>query len=130
VIRRPGKTAPPTGGGSDVEITLRAMRFHGLVGILPHERDIPQPIEIDLTVTVAPGEGVIDYRELYALAANAVVGQTSFLEGLADRVAKSALGLSPRIRTARVAVRKPHVALPGPLAYAEVVVERRGAADA
>jgi hypothetical protein len=26
---------------------------------------------------------------------------------------------------ARVAVRKPHVALPGPLAYAEVVVERR-----
>jgi dihydroneopterin aldolase len=124
VIRRAGKTAP-SGGASDVEITLHAMRFHGLVGILPHERDIPQPIEIDLTVTVAPGEGVIDYRELYALAANAVVGQTSFLEGLAARVAKSALDHSPRIRTARVAVRKPHVALPGPLAYAEVVVERR-----
>ena len=124
MIRRPGKTAPPS-GASDVEITLRAMRFHGLVGILPHERDIPQPIEIDLTVTVAEGEGVIDYRELYALAANSVVGQTSFLEGLADRVAKSALKHSPRIRTARVAVRKPHVALPGPLAYAEVVVERR-----
>lgn len=124
MIRRAGKTAP-SGGSSDVEITLRAMRFHGLVGILPHERDIPQPIEIDLTVTVAPGEGVIDYRELYALAANAVVGQTSFLEGLAGRVAKSALDHSPRIRTARVAVRKPHVALPGPLAYAEVVVERQ-----
>jgi 7,8-dihydroneopterin aldolase/epimerase/oxygenase len=123
VIRRAGKSAPA--GGSAVEITLRAMRFHGLVGILPHERDIPQPIEIDLTVTVANGEGVIDYRELYALAANAVVGQMSFLEGLADRVAKSALEHSPRIRTARVAVRKPHVALPGPLAYAEVVVERQ-----
>jgi 7,8-dihydroneopterin aldolase/epimerase/oxygenase len=126
VIRRAGKTAPSSGGGAaDVEITLRAMRFHGLVGILPHERDIPQPIEIDLTVTVAPGEGVIDYRELYVLAANAVVGQTSFLEGLAGRVAKAALDHSPRIRTARVAVRKPHVALPGPLAHAEVVVERR-----
>jgi dihydroneopterin aldolase len=126
VIRRAGKTAPPTpSGDADVEITLKGMRFHGLVGILPHERDIPQPIEIDLTVTVAPGDGVIDYRELYTLAANAVVGQTSFLEGLAGRVAKSALDHSPRIRTARVAVRKPHVALPGPLAYAEVVVERR-----
>jgi 7,8-dihydroneopterin aldolase/epimerase/oxygenase len=124
VIRRAGKPTAPE-KGSAVEITLRAMRFHGLVGILPHERDIPQPIEIDLTVTVANGEGVIDYRELYAIAANAVVGQTSFLEGLADRVAKSALEHSPRIQSARVAVRKPHVALPGPLAYAEVVVERR-----
>jgi dihydroneopterin aldolase len=124
VIRRAGKPAPPT-SGSAVEITLRAMRFHCLVGILPHERDIPQPIEIDLTVSIAQGEGVIDYRDLYALAANAIVGQTSFLEGLADRVAKSALELSPRIRSARVAVRKPHAALPGPLAYAEVVVEHR-----
>jgi 7,8-dihydroneopterin aldolase/epimerase/oxygenase len=123
MIRRAGKTAQS--GDTPIEITLRAMRFHGLVGILPHERDIPQPIEIDLTVTVASGEGVIDYRELYAIAANAVVGQTSFLEGLADRIAKSALNHSARIRTARVAVRKPHVPLPGPLAFAEVVVERR-----
>lgn len=123
MIRRAGK--PASSGDTPIEITLRAMRFHGLVGILPHERDIPQPIEIDLTVTIASGEGVIDYRELYAIAANAVVGQTSFLEGLADRIAKSALDHSPRIRTARVAVRKPHVPLPGPLAYAEVVVERR-----
>jgi dihydroneopterin aldolase len=68
---------------------------------------------------------VIDYRELYSLCASSVAGQTSFLEGLATRVAKSALDLSPRVRVARVAVRKPHVALPGPLAYAEVVVERR-----
>jgi dihydroneopterin aldolase len=29
-----------------------------------------------------------------------------------------------RVRHARVAVRKPHVALPGPLAYAEVVVKQ------
>ena len=123
MIRRAGKPTAPE-KGSAVEITLRAMRFHALVGILPHERDIPQPIEIDLTVTVAAGEGVIDYRELYAVAANAVVGQMSFLEGLAERVAKSALAHSARVRTARVAVRKPHVALPGPLAHAEVVVER------
>ena len=31
------------------EITLRAMRFHALVGILPHERELEQPIEIDVT---------------------------------------------------------------------------------
>ena len=49
VIRRAGKSAPSTGPRrGDVEITLHAMRFHGLVGILPHERSTPQPIEIDL----------------------------------------------------------------------------------
>lgn len=121
MIRRASKT--PATGQPPFEIALRAMRFHGLVGILPHERDIAQPIEIDLSVTVGRGEGVVDYRELYAIAANAVVGQTSFLEGLADRIAKAALAHSPRIRSARVAVRKPHVALPGPLAFAEVLVE-------
>lgn len=123
MIRRARSAAAPDAAAH--EITLRAMRFHALVGILPHERDIPQPIEIDLTVTVAEGEGVIDYRELYGIAAGAVAGQTSFLEGLADRIAKGALAHSPRVRTARVAVRKPHVALPGPLAHAEVVIERR-----
>jgi dihydroneopterin aldolase len=107
------------------EITLRAMRFHALVGILAHEREIPQPIEVDLLVRVADGESIIDYRALYELTARVVEsGRIDFLEEIADRVARGALAHSARVRVARVAVRKPHVALPGPLAYAEVVVER------
>jgi dihydroneopterin aldolase len=46
------------------------------------------------------------------------------LEQIADRIALGAIEHNARVRTARVAVRKPHVALAGPLAYAEVVVER------
>jgi dihydroneopterin aldolase len=108
-----------------IEITLSAMRFHALVGILPHERTTPQPIEIDLRVGVADGEGIVDYRALYdAIAAVVNSGHIDFLEEIGDRVARAALGHSARIRAARVAVRKPHVALPGPLAYAEVVVAR------
>jgi 7,8-dihydroneopterin aldolase/epimerase/oxygenase len=107
------------------EITLQAMRFHALVGILPHERTVAQPIEIDVRVRVADGETVIDYRALYDAAAEVIAsGPLDFLEQIADRVASGALAHSPRVRSARVAVRKPHVALPGPLAYAEVVVER------
>lgn len=107
------------------EITLQGMRFHALVGILPHERTTPQPIEIDLRVQVADGDGIIDYRALYEVAARVVgAGPIDFLEDLADRVAIGALSHAARIRSARVAVRKPHVALPGPLAYAEVVIER------
>ena len=105
------------------EITLRGMRFHALIGILPHERTVPQPVEIDLTVRVAPGPGVVDYRRLYDLAASVVgSGPTDYLEEIGDRIARGAL--DERVRSARVAVRKPHVALGGPLDYAEVVVER------
>jgi dihydroneopterin aldolase len=112
-----------------VEITLRSMRFHALVGILPHERELTQPVEIDLTVAVSEGDGVIDYRALHGIAQEvASSGPIDFLEEIGDRVATAALAHSPRVRRARVAVRKPHVALGGPLDYVEVVVDR--AADA
>jgi dihydroneopterin aldolase len=108
------------------EIRLRGMRFHALVGVLPHERTVAQPIEIDLFVRVVDGEVVIDYRGLYDVVAGVVTaGPIDFLEEIGDRVASSALAHNSRIRLARVAVRKPHVALPGPLAYAEVVIERQ-----
>jgi dihydroneopterin aldolase len=107
------------------QITLRAMRFDALVGILPQERTTPQPIEVDVTVDVADGDGIVDYRALYAAAANVfAAGHIDYLEQIGERIAAAALGHSARIRRARVAVRKPHVALGGPLAYAEVVVER------
>jgi dihydroneopterin aldolase len=108
------------------EITLRAMRFHALVGILPHERELPQPIEIDLTARVGEGEGIVDYRRMYDATASVFAGgPIDFLEEIADRVADRLFEDHHRIVAVRVAVRKPHVALGGPLAYAEVAVDRR-----
>jgi dihydroneopterin aldolase len=107
------------------EVALDGMRFHALVGILPQERTTPQPIEIDLRVRVSASDAVVDYRALYDAAARVVQsGHIDYLEEIADRVADAALAHGPAVSTARVAVRKPHVPLPGPLAYAEVVVER------
>jgi 7,8-dihydroneopterin aldolase/epimerase/oxygenase len=107
------------------EINLQAMRFHALVGILPHERTVAQPIEIDLRVRVADGDIVVDYRALYSIVSAVIsAGPLDFLEQIADRIAVGAIEHHARVRMARVAVRKPHVALAGPLAYAEVVVER------
>jgi dihydroneopterin aldolase len=109
-------------------ITLRAMRFHPRVGVLAHEADFPQPLEVDLTVWLSAPEGgpadVMDYRELYELTLGVISAEPlRYLETVADEVARRALA-RPRVIGARVAVRKPHVALPGPLAYAEVRVER------
>jgi 7,8-dihydroneopterin aldolase/epimerase/oxygenase len=108
-----------------VVISLVAMRFHVRVGILPHEREHPQPLEIDLSVTRRDGQpGVLDYRQLHALAAEQVAHEPiDYLEDVASSIADRALTLE-HVVAARVAVRKPNVLVGGPLAYAEVVVER------
>jgi dihydroneopterin aldolase len=108
-----------------VVISLVGMRFHVRVGILPHERDLAQPLEIDLSVTRAPdSRGVLDYRTLYALAAeHARREPLHYLEDVGAAIADGALALEG-VTHARVAVRKPHVMLDGPLGYAEIVVER------
>ena len=107
------------------EITLRAMRFHALVGILPHERELAQPIEIDITAHVGEGTGVVDYRRMYDAAASVFsAGHVEYLEEIANRVADRLFADHARINAVRVAVRKPQVALAGPLAYAEVAVDR------
>jgi|SRR5690242_10448893 len=115
------QTPPPT---EEREITLRAMRFHALIGILEHERTVRQPIEVDLTVRCSVTGGILDYRRLYEMVERIVgAGPIDYLETAADRITRAAFE-DPRIHRTRVAVRKPHVALPGPLAYAEVVVRR------
>lgn len=107
------------------EITLRAMRFHALVGILPHERELAQPIEVDVTARVGEGEGIVDYRRMYeATAAVFSAGPIDLLEEIAERIATRLFADHQRIAAVHVAVRKPQVALGGPLAYAEISVDR------
>jgi dihydroneopterin aldolase len=106
------------------EITLRGMRFHALIGVLPHEREHPQPVEIDLTAWPPRGSAIVDYRGMYG-AVNAAMQSESlfYLEEVAEAIAARILG-ETAVNRVRVAVRKPHVAIGGPLEYAEVVVIR------
>jgi dihydroneopterin aldolase len=106
------------------------MRFHVRVGVLPHEHEIAQPLEVDVTVWRArtsaerPAAAVLDYRDLYDAASRAAGAERlAFLEDVATDVADRALVIGD-VERVRVAVRKPHVALGGPLDYAEVVLER------
>lgn len=115
-------------------VSLVGLRFHARVGVLPHERELPQPVEIDVrvdrsTATAFDPADVLDYRALYDVASAAVAEPVGYLEAIAAGVAERLLA-AHRADRVRVAVRKPHVALPGPLAYAEVVLERAAAARA
>lgn len=110
---------------TQLAVSLRDMRFHTLVGILPHERELPQPLEADVTAWVT-GTAPLDYRLLYDLTAAVVAGGAGYLEELADSLATAVLGMEG-VSAVEIAVRKPHVALPGPLAYAEVRLRRDSA---
>ncbi len=113
-------------------ISLKGMRFHTLVGVLPHERHVPQPLELDLPVWLSLRgagerdslEDLLDYRDLYALVAD-TVGQSHhhLLEALCEKVAEQVLALGT-VERARVAARKPHAPLGGPVDFVEVVLER------
>ncbi len=114
-------------------VTLKAMRFHARIGVLPHEAEIAQSIEVDASLWVKHPEGpvsakdIVDYRRVYDLVAEVVTnGHISFLEEVGEMIADRALQL-PLVTRVRIAVRKPNVALPGPLAYAEVALERERA---
>jgi len=107
-----------------------ALRLHARIGVLPHEAEIAQSIEVDASLWVRRSSGrptandIVDYRRVYDLVADVVTrGHTSFLEEVGERIAARALEL-PLVDRVRIAVRKPNVALPGPLAYAEVALER------
>ncbi len=115
-------------------ITLRGMKFHTLVGLLPHEGKFPQPLELDVTAYLslrAVGEADeprmrLDYRTLYDVVAGAVNASSHhrLLEALCERIAQAALSLDGVDRV-RVAARKPHAPIPGPLDSVEVAIERK-----
>ena len=108
-----------------LEITLAGMRFHARVGILDHERSLAQPLEVDVTLRRIPGnDDILDYREVYRRTRDRFDRQPlDYLESVAADIADALLAL-PGVASVRVAVRKPHVMLEGPLEYAEIVVER------
>jgi dihydroneopterin aldolase len=110
-------------------VTLRNMRFHVRVGVLPHEHELPQSLEVDATVWPreaepgTPNHPVVDYRLVYDQVAQ-VIGREPlrYLEDVVGDIARGLLALNGVARV-RVVARKPSVSLPGPLDFAEVVLE-------
>jgi dihydroneopterin aldolase len=117
---------------SQDRITLKGLRFHTRVGLLPHEAQHPQPLELDVTawLSLKPvGEsdsprGLVDYRDLYAIVAD-VIGTSHhrLLEALCEKVAARVLEVES-VQRVQVAARKPHAPIAGPLDWVEVAVDR------
>lgn len=101
------------------------MRFHTLIGVLPHEREHPQPVEVDVTAWLRPLSGVVDYRRLYATVRESMdAPKLHYLEEVANAIARRVLA-EPTVERVSVAVRKPHAAIGGPLEYVQVAITRQ-----
>jgi 7,8-dihydroneopterin aldolase/epimerase/oxygenase len=114
-------------------IQLHEMAFYAYHGVNPEEQAQGQVFVVDVAVeadlhraghTDEIGDS-LDYRDLYARVRQVVTGERyRLLEAVAEAVAHRLLEVE-RIQGVTVRVRKPHVKLGGPLAYAAVEVVRR-----
>ena len=96
-------------------IRIRNLRLHGLVGVLPHERLVPQPIVVnaelhcvDVTGSITDAlSDTVDYAAVCNQFAKVVADHSDqLLESLAGRLLKVAL-TDERVAGARIAVAKP-----------------------
>lgn len=96
-------------------IELRGLRVRAVVGVLPWERLVAQPLELDLDVHLdlaAAGASddltdTVDYGHLCEVVESVTVhGRFELLEALAERIAAAVLAVDGRIRATTVAVRK------------------------
>lgn len=126
------------GGRRGDRIEIRDLRVLGVHGVLPEERERPQPFALDLDVWLDTGPAgasdvladTADYGALVGLAAGVVAGASfQLLEALADAVAQAVLTDDERVTAAAVTVRKVRPPLPFDVGSVGVrVVRRRTAA--
>ncbi len=114
-------------------IFLAGMSFFGHHGVLPEERELGQRFLVDVDIvteiTAAGGRDdltlTVDYRHVYETVRAVVEGPPMLLvEAIAERVAHRLLEID-RVEAVTVRVRKPDVALGGPLEAAGVEIRRR-----
>lgn len=105
-------------GKDELLIGLRDLRIEAVVGVLPEERNAPQPIAIDVTVRMMPGTArdeladTVDYAAFANIARAAAAKAPQLLEILASDIAENVLSSDARILSAEIEIRKER-AIPG-----------------
>jgi dihydroneopterin aldolase len=113
-------------------ILLAGMRFEGIHGVSDEERMLPQPLEVDLEVSLdlsraAASDSLadtLDYAELVDACRQVVEeGSQRLLEAIAGAIADRVAG-RPGIAGVTVRVRKPAVPIDVEMDFAQVELRR------
>jgi 7,8-dihydroneopterin aldolase/epimerase/oxygenase len=117
-------------------LTLRGMRFEARHGVLPREKEEPQPFEVDVVLHADLGRAsqtdaladTVDYAAVYELVRAIVIGPSfDLIEALAGAVARAVLAATDPalVGAVEVRVRKPQAPIDGELDSAEAALFRR-----
>ena len=115
-------------------IFLRGMRFMACHGVLPHEREVPQPFEVDVEMGLdlrAAGESddlddTVNYAKVYDVVSTVLTVTRKYLiEALAEEIADDLLRDFDSFRWVRVTVHKPAAPIDGIFSDAGVTILRR-----
>jgi 7,8-dihydroneopterin aldolase/epimerase/oxygenase len=119
---------------ADDRIELRGLRLLGVCGVLPEERDRPQPLEVDLDLVADLGaagrsddlDDTVDYGTVCSVVEVVVTAApVALLEALAERVAAAVLAADGRVEAVTVGIRKLRPPVPQDLATSGVRLTRR-----
>ena len=115
-------------------IFLRGMRFMACHGVLPHEREVPQPFEVDVEMGLdlrAAGESddlddTVNYAKVYDVVSTVLTVTRKYLiEALAEEIADDLLRDFVVLRGVRVTVNKPTAPIDGIFSDVGVTILRR-----
>lgn len=116
------------------EIRLKNCAFYAYHGLLDEEKELGQRFFVDVSVKMHKPKEIeddilsasVDYGQIYQLVAHCVEKERfDLIETLAHVVGKRICAEFNKITSVIVTIRKPSAPVPGPLDYAEVVVETR-----
>ena len=115
-------------------IFLRGMRFMACHGVLPHEREVPQPFEVDVEMGLdlrAAGESddlgdTVNYAKVYDVVSTVLTVTRKYLiEAIAEEIADDLLRDFDSLRWVRVTVHKPGAPIDGIFSDVGVTILRR-----
>ena len=115
-------------------IFLRGMRFMACHGVLPHEREVPQPFEVDVELGLslrAAGESddlddTVNYAKVYDVVSTVLTVTRKYLiEAIAEEIADDLLRDFDSLRWVRVTVHKPSAPIDGIFSDVGVTILRR-----
>ena len=115
-------------------IFLHGMRFMACHGVLPHEREVPQPFEVDMEMGLdlrAAGESddlgdTVNYAKVYDVVSTVLTVTRKYLiEAIAEEIADDLLRDFDSLRWVRVTVHKPTAPIDGIFSDVGVTILRR-----
>ena len=115
------------------KIILKQMRFEGICGVFPAEKELPQPFLVTLTLEISKIPAcetddladTVDYGKIFSIVKKTVEeGSYDLIEYMAGEILRNVLSADTMIQAATVLVEKPQAPIDGEFKSMAVEIRR------